>query len=268
MQIQDNQNLENDFVNNSEHYNTQDLQSIDGGLGGLNPNQKISNLQLMIDQSPLVLEQEAFYNKINNTTPSKKSLNKTDETNPPDVDLSTEAFVRSFSEWERSGTVVLSKNETRYWVDGVLVRQITDDAGNPLDFYYRQALPLGSGSTDIWISFIPIDAPNRPEQPVFTKFSYLKKQLWVADSNELVENGQLITYSSYQDAMIRVKVLERINLFEDFRISMMQNGADANYFVEMRGVRTVRNLIDKIKQLEAAYPNFSTDDILGALRAC
>ncbi|MGH1339778.1 MAG: hypothetical protein ACRBFS_26905 [Aureispira sp.] len=83
---------------------------------------------------------------------------------------------------------------------------------------------------------------------------------WTQDKNEF---GQVIYHDSEAAAQTRQGVLEPLNKWENYRIH--QHEGDG-YVVEMQGERTVANFIELVKLVEAAYPDRSTNDIIGSIR--
>jgi len=83
---------------------------------------------------------------------------------------------------------------------------------------------------------------------------------------ELVGDGETIEYESLEDVEDRLSVLRQMNIWEELRINQRTEGSKTFFFVETRGQRTVQNFIDLVKKIEIAYPNWTTNDVLGALR--
>ena len=83
---------------------------------------------------------------------------------------------------------------------------------------------------------------------------------WTQDKNEF---GQVIYHDSEAAAETRQAILEPLNKWEEYRIHQHEG---EGYVVEMQGERTVANFIELVKLVEAAYPDRSTNDIIGSIR--
>jgi hypothetical protein len=89
---------------------------------------------------------------------------------------------------------------------------------------------------------------------------------WIIDNRELVGDGEIIEYESLEDVEDRLSVLRQMNIWEELRVNQRTEGNKTFFFVETRGQRTVQNFIDLVRKIEIAYPNWTTNDVLGALR--